>query len=99
MAALVFALVVRADHRLVAEGAVGSFDESPGQILVAVLGVAGAIRLTRVYSQRKRNFVGQHFLARGYFVSTAGRDEQVMRDYIRNQEKEGDRLEQFGLCR
>ena len=34
----------------------------------------------------KRNFVGQHFWARGYFVSTVGRDEEVIRDYIRNQE-------------
>ena len=29
-----------------------------------------AIHLARVYGERKRNFVGQHFWARGYFVST-----------------------------
>ena len=46
-----------------------------------------AIHLARVYGERKRNFVGQHFWARGYFVSTAGYDEQVVRRYIRNQEK------------
>ena len=34
-----------------------------------------AIHLARVYGERKRNFVGQHFRARGYFVSTVGRDE------------------------
>ena len=34
-----------------------------------------AIHLARVYRERKRNFVGQHFWARGYFVSTVGRDE------------------------
>ena len=34
-----------------------------------------AIHLARVYGERKRNFVGQHFWARGYFVSTVGRDE------------------------
>jgi len=47
--------------------------------------------------ERKRNFVGQHFWARGYFVSTVGRDEQVIREYIRNQEKEDERLEQLGF--
>ena len=43
-----------------------------------------AIHLARVYGERKRNFVGQSFWARGYFVSTVGRDEQVIRAYIRN---------------
>ncbi len=56
-----------------------------------------AIHLARVYAERKRNFVGQHFWARGYFVSTVGRDETVIREYIRNQEKEDERLEQLGL--
>src|SRR5262245_39709095 len=47
-----------------------------------------AIHLARVYGERKRNFVGQHFWARGYFVSTVGRDEAVIREYIRKQEEE-----------
>ncbi len=34
-----------------------------------------AIHLARVYAERRRNFVGQSFWARGYFVSTVGRDE------------------------
>ena len=46
-----------------------------------------AIHLARVYGERKQNFVGQHFWARGYFVSTVGRDEAVIRAYIRNQER------------
>ncbi len=58
-----------------------------------------AIHLARVYGERKRNFVGQHFWARGYFVSTVGRDESVIREYIKNQEKEDKRLEQLGLWR
>jgi putative transposase len=58
-----------------------------------------AIHLARVYGERKRNFVGQHFWARGYFVSTVGRDEQLIREYIRNQEKEDERLDQLGLWR
>jgi REP-associated tyrosine transposase len=56
-----------------------------------------AIHLARVYGERKRSFVGQHFWARGYFVSTVGRDESVIREYIKNQEKEDRRLEQMGL--
>jgi putative transposase len=56
-----------------------------------------AIHLARVYAERKRNFVGQHFWARGYFVSTVGRDETVIREYIRNQEKEDERLDQLKL--
>ena len=56
-----------------------------------------AIHLARVYGERKRNFVGQHFWARGYFVSTVGRDESVIREYIKNQEKEDERLDQLGL--
>ena len=56
-----------------------------------------AIHLARVYGERKRNFVGQHFWARGYFVSTVGRDEAVIRDYIRRQEQEDQRLDQLKL--
>ncbi len=52
-----------------------------------------------VYGERKRNFVGQHFWARGYFVSTVGRNEAVIRAYIRHQEREDQRLEQLNLWR
>jgi putative transposase len=58
-----------------------------------------AIHLARVYGERKRNFVGQHFWARGYFVSTVGRDEAAIRAYIQNQEQEDRRLDQLGLWR
>jgi putative transposase len=58
-----------------------------------------AIHLARVYGERKRNFVGQHFWARGYFVSTVGRNEEMIREYIRNQEKEDTRLDQLNLLR
>jgi putative transposase len=56
-----------------------------------------AIQIARVYGERTRNFVGQHFWARGYFVSTVGRDEEVIRAYIRNQEREDQRLDQLDL--
>ena len=58
-----------------------------------------AIHLARVYGERKRNFVGQHFWARGYFVSTIGRDEAMIRAYIQKQEREDARLDQLGLWR
>jgi putative transposase len=58
-----------------------------------------AIHLARVYGERKRNFVGQSFWARGYFVSTVGRDEAVIRAYIQNQEVEDKRLDQLQLLR
>jgi putative transposase len=45
------------------------------------------------------NFVGQHFWARGYYVSTVGRDETVIRNYIRRQEAEDKRLDQINLWR
>ena len=57
------------------------------------------IHLARVYGERKRNFVGQHFWARGFFVSTVGRDEHVMREYIKKQEEEDKRLDQLNLWR
>jgi len=58
-----------------------------------------AIHLARVYGERKRSFVGQHFWARGFFVSTVGRDETSIREYIRNQEQEDMRLDQMNLRR
>ena len=58
-----------------------------------------AIHLARTYGERKRNFVGQHFWARGYFVSTVGRDEAIIREYIKKQEEEDKRLEQLNLWR
>ncbi len=60
-----------------------------------------AIHLARVYGEKKRNFVGQHFWARGFFVNTVGRDEEAIRAYIRNQEKgtKGSTSSAFGADR
>jgi putative transposase len=55
-----------------------------------------AIHIARVYAGKRRNFVGQHFGARGYWVSTVGKDEAAVRQYIQDQEKEDQRLEQTG---
>ncbi len=56
-----------------------------------------AIHIAQHHAERRRNFVGQHFWARGYFVSTVGRDEAVVRAYIRRQEQEDQRVDQLGL--
>jgi putative transposase len=52
-----------------------------------------AIHIARVYGGRKRNFVGQNFWARGYYVSTIGRDETAVREYIVAQEKSDQQLD------
>jgi putative transposase len=56
-----------------------------------------AISIARTYVGRRQNFSGQNFWARGYYVSTVGRDEAVIRAYIQNQEQEDERLEQLKL--
>ena len=55
-----------------------------------------AIHIARTYRGR-RNARGENFWARGYFVSTVGRYETVIRRYIREQEQEDRRLEQLQL--
>jgi len=53
-----------------------------------------AIHIARTAGGRQRNFTGEHFWARGYFVSTVGRDEKAIREYIQRQEEEDRRLDQ-----
>jgi len=47
-----------------------------------------AIHIARTYLEQRKNYGGMSFWARGYFVSTVGTDEEVVRAYIRDQEKE-----------
>lgn len=56
-----------------------------------------AIHIARTYAGRRRNFTGQQFWARGYYVSTVGADEEVIRQYIRRQEAEDRRLDQLHM--
>jgi putative transposase len=56
-----------------------------------------AIWIARTYAGRRKNFTGQHFWARGYYVSTVGKDEATVRNYIRHQEDEDRRIEQMNL--
>jgi putative transposase len=58
-----------------------------------------AIHIARTYLGQRRNYSGMSFWARGYFVSTVGADEEVVRAYIREQEQEDHRVEQLQLFR
>ena len=62
--------------------------------VVGFLKGKSAIHIARTFSGRKRNFVGQHFWARGYMVSTVGRDEATIRKYIQEQEQNDKRHDQ-----
>jgi putative transposase len=67
--------------------------------VVGCINGKSAIHLARVYSERKRHVVGLYFWARGYFVPTVGRNEALIREYIRTQEQEDQRLDPLGLWR
>ena len=56
-----------------------------------------AIAIARNYMGRRKNFTGQSFWARGYYVSTVGKDEEAVREYIKHQEEEDRRIEQLNL--
>ena len=56
-----------------------------------------AIHIARTFVGKRKNFVGQHFWAKGYLVSTVGKDEATIRKYIQEQEKEDQRLDQLEM--
>jgi putative transposase len=56
-----------------------------------------AIGIARNFQGRQKNYVGENFWARGYYVSTVGRDEAAIKKYIREQEVEDNRLDQLAL--
>ncbi len=65
--------------------------------VVGFLKGKSAIHIARTYLGRRQNFTGQHFWARGYYVSTVGRDEAAIREYIQKQEAEDKRLDQLNI--
>ena len=65
--------------------------------VVGYLKGKSAISIARNFMGRKRNFTGESFWARGYFVSTVVLDEATVKNYIRNQEKEDERITQLNL--
>ena len=56
-----------------------------------------AIHIARTFMGKPRNFTGESFWARGYFVSTVGRDEKQIREYIKKQEQEDQRIDQLTM--
>jgi putative transposase len=56
-----------------------------------------AIHIAREFFGRKKNFTGEEFWARGYHVSTVGRNEEAIRRYIKEQEREDRRIDQLKL--
>jgi len=56
-----------------------------------------AIHIARIYVGRRKNYSGMQFWARGYFVSTVGRDEATIREYIKKQEVEDKRIDQLKM--
>ncbi len=65
--------------------------------VVGFLKGKSAIHVARTFGARRRNFVGQHFWARGYYVSTVGKDEEAVRKYIKEQDAADRRLDQLNL--
>lgn len=65
--------------------------------VVGFLKGKSAIHVARTFGGRRRNFVGQHFWARGYYVSTVGKDEEAVRKYIKEQDAADRRLDQLNL--
>ena len=57
-----------------------------------------AISIARQFKGR-RNYAGEEYWARGYFVSTVGLDEDMVREYLRDQGKEDEHRDQlkFGV--
>jgi len=66
-------------------------------LVVGIIKGISAIHMARTYGEQKQNYAGQSCWARGYFVSTVGRDEATIQEYIRNPEKEDQRLDQLNL--
>lgn len=56
-----------------------------------------AIHIARVFVGRRRNYTGQSFWARGYYVSTVGKDEAAVRKYIEEQEQADREIDQLGM--
>jgi len=72
----------------------------PKHAVSAVIGIMkgrSAIHIARNYKGKRKNFTGQHFWARGFYVSTVGKDEATIREYIRVQQEEDKRLDQLTI--
>ena len=72
----------------------------PKYVVSSVIGYIkgkSAIHIAREYRGKKKNYGGEHFWARGFFVSTVGKDEKAIREYIRKQEDADRRMDQMTI--
>jgi len=69
----------------------------PAEILIGFIKGKSSIWIAQNIERKAKNFTGHKFWARGYFVSTAGRDEETIRAYIRNQELQDRQMDQLAL--
>jgi len=65
--------------------------------VVGYLKGKSAIAIARQFRGKQRNFNGEHCWVRGYFVSTVGLDERVVREYLRNQARNDEYRDQLKL--
>ena len=65
--------------------------------VVGFLKGKSSIWVAQNISNRQKNFVGHKFWARGYFVSTVGANEEVVKKYIANQEDQDKRSDSLNL--
>ena len=66
-----------------------SFDSTCHQLDSNWTSLSGRFDLARVDAERKRNFIGQHFWARGYL--TVGRDKAVVRECFKTKRRRAQR--------
>ena len=86
-------------HAEVPQAAVWVNQAGPGHSIPPKYLVAevSSIWVAQNVERKLRNFLGHKFWARGYFVSTVGRDEETIRTYIKNQEMADKQLDQLQL--
>jgi hypothetical protein len=65
--------------------------------VVGYIKVKSAKSIARRFMGKAKNFTGENFWARGYFVSTVGLDEEMVREYIRHREEEDEHYDQLKL--
>ncbi len=61
--------------------------------VVGFLKGKSSIWIAQNINNKQRNFVGHKFWSMGYYTSTVGADEKIIRSYIQNQEKEDKRID------
>lgn len=83
--------------RLITYTCVSVFHRSIRYRVAGYIKGKSAISIARKFTGKTKNFTGENFWAGGYFVSTGGLDEEMVREYIRHQEKEDEHYDQIKL--